>query len=175
MKKTILKDRLRGTAHKFGDNIDTDQIIPGSYLKEMNPSKLALHAMEGADSEFVKKVKKGDFIVAGKNFGCGSSREHAPLALRYAGIRAVLAPSFARIFYRNSVDGGHLLPIEIEDEAVRRIQRGDELEIDLSKGEVTNLTRNETHKMKPFPVLVQRIVEAGGLFKFKPQEVTQKA
>lgn len=162
--------RLRGFAHKFGDNIDTDEIIPGPYLKEHDPLKLAKHAMEGADPEFVKKVKPGDFVVAGRNFGCGSSREHAPLALRYSGVKAVLAISFARIFYRNSVDGGHLLPIEIGPDAYEVINEGDELELDLD-GELKDLTTGKSYGIEPIPPLVRRIIEAGGLFSLKPEEL----
>ncbi|MCD6511396.1 MAG: 3-isopropylmalate dehydratase small subunit [Thaumarchaeota archaeon] len=163
--------KLRGFAHKFGDNIDTDEIIPGPYLKEQDPRKLAEHAMEGADPEFVKKVRPGDFIVAGRNFGCGSSREHAPLALRYSGVKAVLALSFARIFYRNSVDGGHLLPVEIGIDAYEGIGDGDELELDLDEGLVKDLTTGKGYRVKPIPELVRRIIEAGGLFSLKPEEL----
>src|SRR3972149_3355792 len=136
---------LRGKAHKYGANVDTDVIIPGVFLKETDPKKLAQHAMEGIDPEFPKRVRPGDFVVAGRNFGCGSSREHAPIALKHCGVRAVLAPSFARIFYRNAVDGGHLLPVEIDDDTYHRIQPMDDLEIDLTTGRVTNLTRGETY------------------------------
>ena len=160
---------MKGTAHKYDqNNIDTDVIIPGPYLKIMDPNELAKHAMEGLDKEFVKKVKQGDFVVSGENFGCGSSREHAPIALKYAGITAVLALSFARIFYRNSVDGAHLLPIEIEKDAYENISDKDQLEIDVSKGEVKNITKNKTYKMKPFPELIRKIIEAGGILNYTP-------
>jgi len=160
---------LKGTAHKYNqNNIDTDVIIPGPYLKIMDPNELAKHAMEGLDKEFVKKAKQGDFVVAGENFGCGSSREHAPIALKHAGITAVLALSFARIFYRNSVDGAHLLPVEIDRDAYENIGDKDELEIDVSKGEVKNITKNRTYKMKPFPELIRKIIEAGGLLNYTP-------
>ncbi len=160
---------MKGTAHKYEkDNIDTDVIIPGPYLKIMDPVELGMHAMEGLDKEFVKKVKQGDFMVAGENFGCGSSREHAPIALRHAGITAVLALSFARIFYRNSVDGAHLVPIEIERDAYANISDKDNLEIDLARGEVRNLTKNKTYRMKPFPELIKKIIDAGGLFNYNP-------
>lgn len=167
MEMSKLIDVYLGKAHKYGDNVDTDVIIPGRYLKELDPKKLAEHAMEGIDPNFVKKVKEGDFIVAGRNFGCGSSREHAPLTLKAVGIKAVLAISFARIFYRNAVDGGYLLPIEIDEDAYKRINDGDTLEIDLSKGEVRNLSKNEVYKMKPFPEIVKKIINAGGLFEYK--------
>jgi len=160
---------LRGIAHKYEkDNIDTDVIIPGPYLKIMDPNELAKHAMESLDKDFVTKVKQGDFVVAGENFGCGSSREHAPIALKHAGISAVLALSFARIFYRNSVDGAHLLPIEIEKDAYENISDKDQLEIDTSKGEIKNITKNKTYTMKPFPELIRKIIEAGGLLNYTP-------
>jgi len=160
---------LKGTAHKYEqNNIDTDVIIPGPYLKIMDPNELAKHAMEGLDKEFVKKVNQGDFVVAGENFGCGSSREHAPIALKHAGITAVLALSFARIFYRNSVDGAHLLPIEIDNDAYKNISDKDQLEIDISRGEVKNITKNKTYKMKPFPELIRKIIDAGGLLNYTP-------
>ena len=124
--------------------------------------------MEGLDPDFHSKVKDGDFIVAGRNFGCGSSREHAPIALSHSGIKAVLALSFARIFYRNSVDGAFLLPIEIDEETYKSISNTDELEIDIDKNEIKNITKNQTYSMKPFSELIGKIIEAGGLFKFKP-------
>ncbi len=125
--------------------------------------------MEGLDPDFHSKVKQGDFIVAGKNFGCGSSREHAPIALAHSGIKAVLALSFARIFYRNSVDGAFLLPIEIEEDAYKNISNSDELEIDIKLNQIKNLTKNQTYKMKPFSEIISKIIEAGGLFHYKPE------
>ncbi|PUA34429.1 MAG: 3-isopropylmalate dehydratase small subunit [Candidatus Terraquivivens tikiterensis] len=160
---------MRGRVHKYGDNVDTDSIIPGRFLKEMDPKRLAEHAMEGIDPNFVMKVKQGDFIVAGKNFGCGSSREHAPIALKYAGIRAVLAKSFARIFYRNAVDGGFLIPIEIDDNIYERLSDGDEIEVDVSEGTIRNITKGEVYKMRPIPELVMKIIRAGGIFMFKQE------
>jgi len=163
---------LKGKVHKYAmDNIDTDVILPGPYLKIHDHKELAKHAMEGIDPEFPKKVSQGDFLVAGSNFGCGSSREHAPIALSQTGIRAILAPSFARIFYRNSVDGGYLLPIEVDEPTFKKISDKDELEIDLARNKITDLTKNEHYSMKPFPELVARIVEAGGLLNFKPDPV----
>ena len=160
---------MKGSVIKYEkDNIDTDVILPGPYLKIHDYNELAKHAMEGLDKDFHKKVKPGDFIVAGKNFGCGSSREHAPIALSCSGIKAVLALSFARIFYRNAVDGAFLLPIEIDENAYRDISNGDSLEIDISENEVKNLTKNKSYKMKPFPELVGKIIAAGGLFNYKP-------
>ncbi len=125
--------------------------------------------MEGLDPDFHSKVKDGDFIVAGKNFGCGSSREHAPIALAHSGIKAVLALSFARIFYRNSVDGAFLLPIEIDEDAYKNISNSDELEIDIKSNQIKNLTKNQTYKMKPFSEIIGKIIEAGGLFHYKPE------
>src|SRR5579885_2224634 len=118
--------------------------------------------------DFHKRVKPGDFIVAGKNFGCGSSREHAPIALSYSGIKAVLALSFARIFYRNAVDGAFLLPIEIDESAYKDISDSDSLEVNIAANEIKNLTKNKVYKMKPFPELIGKIIEAGGLFNYKP-------
>ncbi len=160
---------MKGNVIKYErDNIDTDVILPGTYLKLHDYAELATHAMEGIDPDFHSKVKEGDFIVAGKNFGCGSSREHAPIALSHSGIKAVLALSFARIFYRNSVDGAFLLPIEIDDVAYSDIANGDELEINTEKNEIKNLTKNKTYQMKPFSEIIGKIIAAGGLFKFKP-------
>ncbi|MFQ5969901.1 MAG: 3-isopropylmalate dehydratase small subunit [Nitrososphaerales archaeon] len=160
---------MRGIVHKYEkDNIDTDVIIPGPYLKIMDPKELAKHAMESLDKAFVTKVNPGDFVVAGENFGCGSSREHAPIALKHAGISAVLALSFARIFYRNSVDGAHLLPIQIEKDAYENISDKDELEIDISKAEIKNITKSKAYTMKPFPELIRKIIEAGGLLNYTP-------
>lgn len=160
---------MKGDVIKYQrDNIDTDVIIPGPYLKIHDYNELAKHAMEGLDKDFHSKVKEGDFIVAGRNFGCGSSREHAPIALAYAGIKAVLALSFARIFYRNAVDGAFLLPIEIDESTYNSISNEDSLEIDTEKNEIKNLTKNQTYKMKPFSELIGKIIAAGGLFNYKP-------
>ena len=149
------------------DNIDTDVIIPGTYLKIHDYNELATHAMEGIDPDFPSKVKEGDFIVAGKNFGCGSSREHAPIALSTCGIKAVIATSFARIFYRNSVDGAFLLPIEIDDATYQKISNSDQLEVNIEKNEIKNITKNEVYSMKPFSEIIAKIIAAGGLFKYK--------
>jgi len=159
---------MKGHTIKYEqDNIDTDVILPGTYLKLHDYAEIAKHAMEGLDPDFHSKVKEGDFIVAGKNFGCGSSREHAPIALSHSGIKAVLALSFARIFYRNAVDGAFLLPIEIDEDAYKDISDGDELEINTEKNEIKNLTQNQTYSMKPFSEIIRKIIEAGGLFKYK--------
>ncbi len=148
------------------DNIDTDVIIPGQYLKIHDYKELASHAMEGLDPDFHSKVNEGDFILSGKNFGCGSSREHAPIALSNSGIKAVLALSFARIFYRNSVDGAFLLPIEIDEKTYQNISEGDELEIDIKSNTIQNITQNKTYPMKPFSEIIRKIIESGGLFNY---------
>jgi 3-isopropylmalate/(R)-2-methylmalate dehydratase small subunit len=154
--------------HKYNkDNIDTDVIIPGPYLKIHDHKELGKHAMEGLDPNFSQKICNGDFLLTGKNFGCGSSREHAPIALHEVGIRAILSPSFARIFYRNAVDGGYLLPIEIDSEVVKKISDKDELEIDLDNNTIINSTTSEVFKIKPFPDIISKIVNAGGLLYFK--------
>lgn len=160
---------MKGNVIKYEqDNIDTDVILPGTYLKIHDYAELATHAMEGLDPDFHSKVKEGDFIVAGRNFGCGSSREHAPIALTHSGIKAVLALSFARIFYRNAVDGAFLLPIEIDEDAYKDISNGDELEINVDINEINNHTKNKKYQMKPFSEIIGKIIAAGGLFKFKP-------
>ena len=150
------------------DNIDTDVIIPGQYLKLHDYDEIAKHAMEGIDPNFHSKVQKGDFLVAGRNFGCGSSREHAPIALRQCGIQGVIAVSYARIFYRNAVDGGFLLPIEVDEQTYSKISDGDQIQVDTSKNEIKNLTKNQIYSMKPFSEIVSKIIAAGGLFKYKP-------
>ena len=160
---------MKGRVIKYEqDSIDTDVILPGQYLKLHDHDELGEHAMEGLDPNFHSKAKQANIIVTGKNFGCGSSREHAPIAISACGIKAVLALSFARIFYRNSVDGAYLLPIEIDENTYAGISEKDELEIDTSKNEIKNLTKNQTYAMKPFPDLISKIIEAGGLFKYKP-------
>ena len=160
---------MKGNVIKYEqDNIDTDVILPGTYLKIHDYAELAKHAMEGLDPNFHSKVKEGDFIVAGRNFGCGSSREHAPIALAHSGIKAVLSLSFARIFYRNAVDGAFLLPIEIDEDTLKDVSEGDELEINIDNNEIKNLTKNKKYQMKPFSELIGKIIAAGGLFKFKP-------
>ena len=159
---------LRVKVHKYNkDNIDIDVIIPGPYLKIHDHKELGKHAMEGIDPNFSQKIDEGDFLLTGKNFGCGSSREHAPIALHQVGIRAILSPSFARIFYRNAVDGGYLLPIEIDSAVIDKISDNDELEIDLDNNTIVNLTSSEIFKIKPFPEIISKIVKAGGLLYFK--------
>lgn len=150
-----------GTVRRYGDHVDTDVIIPARYLNTSDPSELAKHCMEDIDSDFVKKVQKGDVIVAGRNFGCGSSREHAPIAIKASGISCVVAESFARIFFRNSINTG--LPVLECPEAVKEANEGDQLDIDLKAGVVYNKTRDKRYMVKPFPEFMQKIVEAGGL------------
>jgi 3-isopropylmalate/(R)-2-methylmalate dehydratase small subunit len=159
---------LHGIVHKYDKaNIDTDVIIPGPYLKIHDHDELATHAMEGIDPDFTKKISSGDFLLVGHNFGCGSSREHAPIALSKSGIRAILSPSFARIFYRNAIDGGYLLPIEIDENVLEQIDDKDKLEIDLENNTIKNTTKNnEIHKIKPFSKIISEIVKAGGLFNY---------
>ena len=155
---------IRGRARKFGDDVNTDLIQPGKYLELTDPVEMARHAMEGADPEFVKKTKPGDLIVGGRNFGCGSSRENAPIALKYAGIGAVVAESFARIFYRNAINIG-LTALECQgiSEAVRE---GDILEVDLSSGVIRNLNSNVALKFAPMPAFMLEIFKAGGLVEY---------
>ncbi|MDR1195971.1 MAG: 3-isopropylmalate dehydratase small subunit [Endomicrobium sp.] len=152
---------LKGKVHKYGSNVNTDEIIPARYLNTTEPSILAKYCMEDIDKDFVKKVKKGDIIVAENNFGCGSSREHAPIAIKAAGICAVIANSFARIFFRNSINIG--LPILESPEAVKAIKNGDEIEINLNKGIIKNLTTGKEYSSQPFPEFMQKIIKAGGL------------
>ena len=157
-----------GRAIKYErDNIDTDVIIPGQYLKIHDYAELATHAMEGLDPSF--HSKGGSYIVAGRNFGCGSSREHAPIALAESGIRAVLALSFARIFYRNSVDGAFLLPIEIGPDAYSGISDGDDISVDIDGGTLTDHTTSRSYPIKPFPGIIRRIIDSGGLFGYDPE------
>lgn len=152
---------IKGRVWKFGDNIDTDLIIPARYLNTTDPDELAKHCMEDADPEFAKKVRKGDIIASGRNFGCGSSREHAPISIKAAGVSCVIAESFARIFYRNAFNTG-LLILECP-EAAREAKTGDEVEIDIEQGIITNLTKGKKYKIKPLPDFMKRILEDGGL------------
>jgi len=158
-----------GKVWKFGDDIDTDAIIPARYLNTSDPEELAKHCMEDADPEFVKKAKKGDIIVAGENFGSGSSREHAPLAIKSFGIACVIAKSFARIFFRNSFNIG--LPILEAPEAVDKIDEGDEIEVNFSTGEIKNLSKDEIYKANPVPEFMQELVSAGGLLNYVIKKV----
>ncbi len=150
-----------GSVFKYGDNIDTDVIIPARYLNTSDVKELASHCMEDIDKDFSKKVKKGDIIVANKNFGCGSSREHAPIAIKESGVSCVIASTFARIFYRNAINIG--LPIIECDEASKEIKSGDRLEINFSTGIIKNLTTNKNYQGEPFPEFMQKIISNGGL------------
>ena len=153
--------KANGRVHKYGDNIDTDVIIPARHLNTANHKELASHCMEDIDTEFIHKVKDGDIMVGGWNFGCGSSREHAPIAIKESGISCVIAKTFARIFYRNAINIG-LAILECE-EASDKIQDGDEVAIDFDTGIITNVTRNETYQALPFPDFIKVIIAKGGL------------
>ncbi|MCX7793313.1 MAG: 3-isopropylmalate dehydratase small subunit [Thermodesulfovibrionales bacterium] len=162
---------LKGRVWRFGDNIDTDAIIPARYLNTSDPSELARHVMEDADKEFASKVKPGDIIVAGKNFGCGSSREHAPIAIKAAGVQAVIAKSFARIFYRNAFNIG--LPIFESVEAADNISEGDEIEIDAGTGIIKNITTGKQYRAKPIPPFMQELIAAGGLIEWVKKKIAK--
>ena len=151
----------KGKALKYSDNVDTDVIIPARYLNTSDAKELASHCMEDLDKDFVKKVSKGDCIVAGWNFGCGSSREHAPLVIKESGIGCVIAKSFARIFYRNAINIG--LPILECESAADEISENDEVFVDFSTGVITNLTKNKKYQAQPFPEFIQNIIKSGGL------------
>ena len=151
----------KGTVFKYGDNVDTDVIIPARYLNSSDPAELATHCMEDIDKEFVNRVHKGDIIVAAKNFGCGSSREHAPIAIKAAGVSCVIAETFARIFYRNAINIG--LPIVECKEAAEEIEAGDEVEVNFDTGVITDVTKNTTYKGQAFPEFMQKIIAAEGL------------
>jgi 3-isopropylmalate dehydratase small subunit len=155
---------LKGKAWKFGADVDTDIIIPARYLNTSDPKELAKHCMEDADPAFTGKVSAGDFIVAGNNFGCGSSREHAPIAIKTAGVSCVVAASFARIFYRNAFNLG--LPILESPEAAESVKTGDELEVDLATGKITNLSQGRTYQAQPVPPFMRELLAAGGLMPY---------
>ena len=157
----------KGIVFKYGDNVDTDVIIPARYLNSSDPAELATHCMEDIDSDFVKKVHKGDIIVAEKNFGCGSSREHAPIAIKAAGVSCVIAETFARIFYRNAINIG--LPIIECPEAAKGIESGDEVEVDFDSGIIRNLTKNTQFKGQAFPEFMQKIIASEGLINYITQ------
>ncbi len=153
--------RIKGFVHKFGNHVDTDVIIPARYLTTNDPTELAPHCMEDIDPEFVKRVQPGDIIVAGSNFGCGSSREHAPIAIKAAGIAAIIAETFARIFYRNALNIG--LPIIESKEAARNIEAGHEIEIDLEAGKIKNITTGQEFTFAPLVGAAMELIQAGGL------------
>lgn len=150
-----------GTVHKYGDNVDTDVIIPARYLNTADHKELAKHCMEDIDPDFVNNIQEGDIIVAKDNFGCGSSREHAPISIKASGVSCVIANTFARIFYRNSINVG--LPILECKEASEKIEKSDKVEVNFDTGVITNLTKNETYQAEPFPPFIQDIINKGGL------------
>lgn len=156
--------KAKGRVFKYGDNVDTDVIIPARYLNSSDPAELASHCMADIDPDFVNNVKKGDMIVADKNFGCGSSREHAPIAIKASGVSCVIAETFARIFYRNAINIG--LPIIECPEAVESIESGDQVEVDFDSGKIYNLTKGEEFQGQAFPPFMQKIIAAGGLVNY---------
>ena len=153
--------KANGYVHKYGDNVDTDVIIPARYLHTADHKELASHCMEDIDKDFVKKVNDGDIMVGGANFGCGSSREHAPIAIKHSGVACVIAKTFARIFYRNAINIG--LAILECPEASERIEAGDNVVVDFDTGVITNVTKNETYKAEPYPDFLKDIIASGGL------------
>ena len=161
-------EKALGHVFKYGDNVDTDVIIPARYLNSFDAQELASHAMVDIDPDFVKNVKKGDLIVANKNFGCGSSREHAPIAIKAAGVSCVIAETFARIFYRNAINIG--LPIIECPAAAKGIEAGDEVEVDFDTGVITNVTKGTTFQGQPFPEFMQKIIKAEGLVNYINQK-----
>lgn len=160
--------KAHGTVFKYGDNVDTDVIIPARYLNSSDPKELATHCMEDIDKDFVNNVKAGDLIVADKNFGCGSSREHAPIAIKAAGVSCVIAETFARIFYRNAINIG--LPIIECPEAAKGIEAGDEVEVDFDSGIITNKTKGTSFQGQAFPEFMQKIIKAEGLINYINQK-----
>jgi 3-isopropylmalate/(R)-2-methylmalate dehydratase small subunit len=165
------KANIDGKVWTFGKDVDTDLIIAARYLNTSVPEELAKHVMEDADPEFVRKMSRGDIIVAGENFGCGSSREHAPIALKAAGVAAVIAPTFARIFYRNAFNMG--LPIfELKESA--EIKEGDEVSVDMNAGTITNKSRGKTYNFTPIPEFMQELIDAGGLMNFAQNEINKQ-
>ncbi|MCR5397028.1 MAG: 3-isopropylmalate dehydratase small subunit [Lachnospiraceae bacterium] len=157
-------ENAKGKVYKYGDNVDTDVIIPARYLNSSDPAELATHCMEDIDKDFVNKVQKGDIIVATKNFGCGSSREHAPIAIKASGVSCVIAETFARIFYRNAINIG--LPIIECPEAAKEIAEGDEVEVDFDSGVITDLTTKKSFQGQAFPEFMQKIIDLGGLVNY---------
>jgi 3-isopropylmalate/(R)-2-methylmalate dehydratase small subunit len=164
---------IRGRVHKYGDHVDTDVIIPARYLTSADPLELAQHCMEPADPDLVRRVKPGDIMVAGQNFGCGSSREHAPIAIKGLGIRCVVAASFARIFFRNAINIG--LPPVVCPQAAADAETGDEMEVNLATGEIRNLTRSAKYQAEPFSEFARQIIELGGLVEYVKQRLKRAA
>ncbi|WZL73186.1 3-isopropylmalate dehydratase small subunit [Clostridiaceae bacterium 35-E11] len=161
--------KKRGMVFKYGNNVDTDVIIPARYLNTSNPQELAKHCMEDIDSSFAEKVQKDDIIVADKNFGCGSSREHAPIAIKASGVSCVIASTFARIFYRNAFNIG--LPILECEEAAKDIDAGDTVEVNFATGMITNVTKNKNYQATPFPTFIQQIIANDGLVNYVQQKL----
>ncbi len=156
--------KCKGRAHKFGDNVNTDEILPARYMVTHDARELGKHCMEDIDKNFVKKVKNGDIIVAGRNFGCGSSREHAPIAIKSCGISCIIAETFARIFYRNAINIG--LPIVESKEASKGVKNGDTIEVDMKKGVIKNISRKQEYKIGVYPAFIAKIVKKGGLMNY---------
>jgi 3-isopropylmalate/(R)-2-methylmalate dehydratase small subunit len=163
---------LKGKVHKYGANVDTDAIIPARYLNVSDPAELAKHCMEDIDEDFVKQVKRGDIMMATTNFGCGSSREHAPIAIKAAGISCIIAQSFARIFFRNAINIG--LPLLECDQAVDKTEAGDKLEVDLSNGRIKNLTKNMEFQAKAYPDFMAELIAAGGLVEYTKSKLESR-
>lgn len=169
----MMKIKVKGTVFKYGDNINTDAIIPARYLNQIDPKVLAKHCLEDIDPTFTQRVKQGDIIVAQRNFGCGSSREHAPRAIKASGISCVVASSFGRIFYRNAINIG-LSILECED-AAKNIVQGDEVEVDFRSGKIRNLTRNQEYKSQPFPEFILEVMNAGGLINYVKKSLADRS
>ena len=163
---------LKGKVHKYGANVDTDAIIPAHYLNLSDPAELAKHCMEDIDQDFVKRVKPGDIMMATTNFGCGSSREHAPLAIKASGISCIIAKSYARIFFRNAINIG--LPLLECDQAVDETEAGDTLEVDLSNGRIKNLTKKLEFEAKPYPDFMAELIAAGGLVEYTKKRLESR-
>ena len=161
--------KYKGQAYKFGKDINTDEIIPARYLDTSDPIELAKHCMEDADPQFAKNVKEGDVIVADDNFGCGSSREHAPISIKAAGVSCIIAPSFARIFFRNAINIG--LPIIVSKEASQNIKTGNMIEVDTLKGELQDVTNKKKYKIAPYPEFLQKMIESNGLMNIISKQI----
>ncbi len=162
---------FEGTVHKYGRDVDTDVIIPARYLNTSDPAELASHAMEDIDADFVSRVQQGDIIVAGENFGCGSSREHAPVAIKASGVSVVVASSFARIFYRNAINTG--LPIVVCPAAIAEAETGDRMKVDIDAGVVENLTKGTSYDAEAFPPFMQELIDRGGLMEYVKAQIAE--
>lgn len=166
-----MNTKLKGNAWVYKDNVDTDVIIPARYLNTSDPNELAQYCMEDIDKDFAKNVKQGDIMVAGENFGCGSSREHAPIAIKASGVSVVIAKTFARIFYRNAINIG--LPILENKDLPDEVQKGDEIEVDLTNGTIINKTQNKTYETQAFPESIQKLINAGGLVNWTREKLVK--